>query len=75
MNTGPTLCSAQPFLDIALFERRESEGAVRARAQLFGAHGFLACQGWGGGCDEDLILAAVRVVRGFLTLFLQKGKW
>lgn len=75
VNTGPTLCGAQPFLDIALFERRESEGAVGARAQLFGAHGFLARQGRGGGRDEDLVLAAVRLVRGFLTLFLQTRKW
>lgn len=59
VNTRPTLCSAQPFLDVALFERRESEGAVRARTQFFGADGFLAHQGWRRRWDEDLILAAV----------------
>lgn len=71
MNTGPTLCGTQPFLDVALFERRESEGAVCARAQLFGTDGFLAHQGGRRGCDEDLILAAVWIVGRLLTLFLQ----
>lgn len=74
VNTRPTLCSAQPFLDVALFEWRESKGAVCARAQLFGADGLLAHQGRRGRCDEDLILAAVWIVSRLLTLFLQKKK-
>lgn len=75
VNTRPTLCSAQPFLDVALLERRESEGAVCARAQLFGADGFLAHQGRRRRCDEDLVLAAVWVVNRLLALFLQIRKW
>lgn len=74
VNTRPTLCSTQPFLDIALFEWRKSEGAVGARSQLFGANGFLAHEGWRRRLDKDLVLAAVRIVSRLVTLFLQIAK-
>lgn len=70
VNGRPTLWRVQSLLDVALFERREREGAVSPRTQRFGADGFLAKQGGRGG-GEDFILAAVWVLRRLL-FFLYK---
>lgn len=71
VNTRPTLRGVQSLLHVALLERREGEGAVRPRAQLFGADGFLAHERRGGGRGEGFVLAAVWVIEGLLALLLQ----